>query len=254
LKKQHLIDDPEPRYEPTEDALVFAGISFRGMTREHLRPGGSGLKLVFPVNAELILLANRNVQFREVLSRHFSTFDGFWPYLLAKLRTGRQIEKVSGSEFVHELFEYAAREGLKMFFLGAMPNINKAAREKVKSRYGIEVDGYSPEFNQPLQQPETVDAIFKEIRQSRPQLLLIALGAPRQELWLDEHRAGLEAAGVEFAMAVGGTLDMIAGVYRKAPRLVRASGLEGIWRVLLDPKRIKRFPNPIHFLRVVLRG
>jgi UDP-N-acetyl-D-mannosaminuronic acid transferase (WecB/TagA/CpsF family) len=44
---------------------------------------------------------------------------------------------------------------------------------------------------------------------------------------------------------------MLAGVYRKAPKLVRSAGLEGVWRVLLDPKRIKRFPNPIRFIRII---
>lgn len=235
----------------SEEALNFAGITFRGTTRVHLSPNRSGLKLVFPVNAELIILANKDERFRDVLSRHFSTFDGFWPYLIAKLRTRRKIEKVSGSEFVHDVFDYAAKEHLKVFFLGTTPEVNMAARKEVAERYVIEVGGYSPEFHQSLQREETTMTILEEIRRFQPQILLVALGAPKQEFWLDEHQSELEDAGVHFAMAVGGTLDMLAGVYRKAPRIVRSAGLEGVWRVLLDPKRIKRFPNPIRFIRIV---
>jgi N-acetylglucosaminyldiphosphoundecaprenol N-acetyl-beta-D-mannosaminyltransferase len=238
----------------SEEALDFAGIKFRGTLREHLSPNHSGLKLVFPVNAELIILANKDARFRDVLSRHFSTFDGFWPYLIAKIKTRRQIEKISGSEFVHHVFNYAAREHLKVFFLGTSPEVNRSARDEVSERYGIEIDGYSPGFQQSLQGPETREAILKEIRRSRPQILLVAFGAPKQEFWLDEHYSELETAGVQFAMAVGGTLDMLAGVYRKAPKIVRSIGLEGVWRVLLDPKRIKRFPNPIRFIRIVWHG
>jgi len=235
----------------SEEALKFAGITFRGTTRVHLRHSLSGLKLVFPVNAELIILANKDARFRDVLSRHFSTFDGFWPYLIARLKTRKRIEKISGSEFVHDVFDYAAENRLKVFFLGSSQEVNKSARGEVAARYGIEVEGYSPAFGQPLHGEETTNTILQEIRQARPQILMVALGAPKQEFWLDEHQRELEAAGVQFAMAVGGTLDMLAGVYRKAPRIVRSTGLEGIWRVMLDPRRIKRFPNPIRFIRIV---
>jgi N-acetylglucosaminyldiphosphoundecaprenol N-acetyl-beta-D-mannosaminyltransferase len=237
-----------------EDAFFFAGITFRGTAREHLRLSLSGIKLVFPVNAELLIMADKDKSFRDVLSRHVSTFDGFWPYLIAKLRTRKRIEKLSGSEFVHDVFDCAAQERHKVFFLGTSPEMNMAAREVVKKQYGIEVEGYSPPFEQPLDSEEATNRILHEIRLSRPQILLVALGAPRQEFWLSAHEPELEALGVRFAMAVGGTLDMLAGVHRKAPKIICSVGLEGVWRTMLDPKRVKRFPNPIRFIRIIWRG
>lgn len=235
-----------------EDSLTFAGIRFRGATSDHVWQQQTELKLVFPVNAELILMAQDNPRFRDVLSRHISTFDGFWPHLIARVKTRKPIEKISGSEFVHNVFVRAAKANSRVFLLGAIPDVNLAARKNIASRYGIEVDGYSPEFERYPYREETTNRILDEIQRSRPQIILVALGAPKQEFWLDEHYSELSRFGVQMAMAVGGTLDMLAGVYRKAPGIVCAIGLEGVWRALLDPKRIKRFPNPIRFFRVAL--
>lgn len=236
-----------------QNEVHFAGIRFRGLAPEQLGMPTEGLKLVFPVNAELILIAENHLQFRDVLSRHTSTFDGFWPYLIAKLRFGGRIKKLSGSEFVHSLFERAAIEGMKVFFLGATREVNQAARKTVRKRYGIQLAGYSPAFEPYPYLPETNAAILHEIRQAQPQILLVAFGAPKQELWLDGHRLELERMGVRLGMGVGGTLDMLAGVYKKAPKFICSLGMEGVWRVLLDPKRIRRFPNPIRFFRAALQ-
>jgi len=237
-----------------ETGVLFAGIVFRGLTQKELAVPVHGLKLIFPVNAELILMAEKNPEFRGVLSRHTSTFDGFWPYLLASLKFRTKVQKISGSEFVHSLFERAAREHMRIFFLGATPKVNQAAREAVQRQYGIELAGYSPDFESYPYSEKTNATILQEVRRAQPQVLLVAFGAPKQELWLDTHIQELEKMGIRLAMGVGGTLDMLAGVYKKAPRFISFLGLEGIWRVLLDPKRIKRFPNPFRFFRVALHS
>ena len=234
------------------EVVSFAGVDFRGASADDLLPESSRLKLVFPVNAELILLAESNPKFRQILSRHYSTFDGFWPCLIARFRTRKRVRKISGSEFSHVIFGHAAQKGLKVFLLGASPEVNRAAQNKVKELYGIEVAGYSPAFEPYPYRSETNRQIFEEIRRTRPQILMVAFGAPKQEFWLDEHQHELEANGVRLAMAVGGTLDMLAGLYQKAPAFICSVGLEGVWRVLLDPKRIKRFPNPFRFFRIAI--
>ncbi len=238
--------------QPVDLPPTFAGITFRGTTRRSLEIPASGLKLVFPVNAELILKAQDHPEFRAVLSRNWSTFDGFWPYLIARLKLSPPIEKISGSEFVHDIFAHAAREQMKVFLLGAKPEINDGAQQAVRRRYGIEVEGYSPRYEPYPYCSATTEAMLEAIQRARPQILLAALGAPKQELWLDSHQRELVSAGVRLGMAVGGTLEMLAGVYRKAPSLVCSMGLEGVWRVLLDPKRIRRFPNPFRFFRLAL--
>ncbi len=236
-----------------DESLTLAGIVFRGTRREVLLADSDRLKLIFPVNAELILLAQDNSRFRNALSSHYSTLDGFWPYLIARVRKRQRVEKISGSEFIHDVFAIAAQKKLKVFFLGAKPEVNRKARENTALQYGIDVDGFAPDFAPYPFSEEMDERILAEIRKSQPQILLIAFGAPKQELWLDEHRVALAAAGVRLGIAVGGTLDMLAGVYQKAPAFICSIGLEGVWRVVLDPKRIKRFPNPLRFFRVALR-
>ena len=197
-------------------------------------------------------MAQNDQKFREVLSRHFCSFDGFWPHAIARFRLGKQIEKIPGSEFIHKLFAHAATRKLRVFLLGATQEVNEAARQRIARQFEIQVGGYAPAFEPYPYRAESNQRILDEIRGAQPQILLIAFGAPKQEFWLDEHRQELEAAGVRLAMAVGGALDMIAGLYQKAPPFLCSIGLEGVWRVLMDPKRIKRFPNPLRFFRVAL--
>ena len=226
--------------------IEFANLEFRGLRREELLQDEGRLKLIVTVNAEIIVEANRDKRFAKLISNNFATLDGQWPYVLARWRSGRKdIEKISGSDFVYDLCEMAAISGHRVFLLGARPEINHIAQERLRSRYGVLVSGYSPAMHSYPLPKEMDDEILRQIRAYGPAILIVAFGAPKQEFWLEQHRAALESAGVRWALGAGGSLDFVAGVLPRAPVFLQRAGLEGLWRLALQPK--------LRFVRI-LRG
>ena len=90
---------------------------------------------------------------------------------------------------------------------------------------------------------EDAEEIIGKIREAKPHLLLAAFGAPEQDLWISEHLKKLPS--VRVAMGVGGTFDFLAGKRRRAPKWMRSIGLEWFYRLLREPKRIKRIFNAV---------
>lgn len=231
--------------------IQFANLSFRGLRRKELLQDDGRLKLIVTVNAEIIVEANRDKRFASIISENFATLDGQWPYVLARWRSGRKdIEKISGSDFVYDLCDMAAIRGYRVFLLGARPEINELAQKRLRSRYGVLVAGYSPAIHSFPFAEEMDDEILRQIRAYRPAILIVAFGAPKQEFWLDQHRAALESAGVGWALGAGGSLDFVAGVLPRAPVFLQRAGLEGLWRLALQPKlRFFRILRGLRFLQ-----
>ncbi len=233
------------------DRIQFANLTFRGLHRENLLQDSGTLKQIVTVNAEIIVEANRNPKLARIIAESYATLDGQWPFLMARWRTGRRdLEKISGSDFVYELAEMAATAGHRVFLLGARPEVNELAQRKLRLRYGGAVNGFSPAVH-PYPFPEHVDhEILGRIHDYRPAVLIAAFGAPKQDLWLYQHRKTLEDSGVLWAMGAGGSLDFVAGALRRAPVLMQRLGLESIWRLALEPRlRFIRILRAIRFLQ-----
>jgi N-acetylglucosaminyldiphosphoundecaprenol N-acetyl-beta-D-mannosaminyltransferase len=209
------------------------------------------LKLIVTVNAEIIEQANRDPNLGRIINENWATLDGQWPYVAARLRSGRRdIEKISGSDFVYELSGMAAQHGLRMFLLGAEADVNRMARANLRREFGVEIDGYSP----PLMSfpfPESADSkILDRIAEFRPSVLVIAFGAPKQEFWADAHLEPLRALGIRWIIGAGGTLDFIAGTLPRAPLFIQRAGLESLWRLALQPRlRFRRLLRAFRFLQ-----
>lgn len=233
------------------DTLTFANLTFRGLHREDLLRDDGSLKNIVTVNAEIIVEANRNPELAEIINRSWATFDGQWPYVLAQWRAGRKdIEKISGSDFVYELCEYAAEHNLKVFLLGAAADVNRKACARLRRDIGVEITGYAP----PLMKfpfPAAKDnEIVHRLQSFRPDILVICFGSPKQEFWADHHRDELERLGAHWVIGAGGTLDFIAGTVKRAPVFLQRAGLEGLWRLALEPRvRIMRVLRALRFLQ-----
>lgn len=237
--------------ETETGCMRFANLAFRGLHREDLLRDDGSTKLIVTVNAEIIVSANRNPKLAKIINANWATLDGQWPWLLAKWRSGRKdIEKISGSDFVYELCAMAASRDLRVFLLGAEASVNKTARSRLRRELGIEIDGYSP----PLMSfpfPESADAaILHRIAEFRPDILVLAFGAPKQEFWADAHLGHLATVGIRWVIGAGGTLDFIAGTLRRAPVFVQRAGLEWLWRLALQPKlRFRRLLHAVRFIQ-----
>lgn len=148
---------------------------------------------------------------------------------------GRPVpERVTGIDLMQALLQRCAKDGFKPFLLGAAPDVLAEATAKLTTSLpGLTLAGQHHGYFSPDEAP----AIVTQIRASRADCLIVAMGSPLQELFLEHHHA---ATGVPFAMMVGGSLDVIAGRFRRAPLWMQRAGLEWLARLLQDPLRLGR--------------
>lgn len=144
--------------------------------------------------------------------------------------------KISGSDLLRPLIARAAAEGLSCFFLGGKEGIAQKAADILSAEHpGLQVAGCaSPPFGfekDPIEDAKVVDLVVK----ARPDLLFVALGAPKQELWMHRHRTDLAPT---VALGIGASLDFVAGVVTRAPAWMSEAGLEWAYRLAQEPKRM----------------
>ncbi len=186
-------------------------------------------------NPEFVMEAQRNPAFRAVLEQADLCMADGVGLLWAARRKGRPLpERVTGSDGVPLIAERAAAEGWRLYLLGAGPGIAAAAGEILCTRYPrLHIVGVYEGT------PADADApgIIARITAAQPDILFVAYGAPRQDLWIAQHR---DALRVPVMMGVGGTFDHITGVRKRAPRWVQRLNLEWLFRLLTQPWRWRR--------------
>ena len=190
---------------------------------------------VATANAEMIMRATKDGELRAVLAAAALVVpDGAGTVWAARHLGHRMPERVAGYDLAQELLRAAPSEGRRIYFFGSAPGVAEKAKAKAEQLYpGIEIVGVRDGFFSPAQN----DDIVADIRAARPDLLLVALGVPKQEKWIHRH---LAVIGVPVAIGVGGTLDVMAGVMKRAPRWMQRAKLEWLFRGMLQPKRARR--------------
>jgi len=224
-------------------AIRFANLNFNGLTRKDVLSSDEKFKIIVTANAEIIVKANEDPEYKRVLEKSVKTLDGRVPHLLASFfNKDIKIEKISGSDFIYDISRMAEKNNERIFLLGAEQGINEKASKKLSERYKIAVGGYSPEYRDYPFEKNFNDNILKRIELFKPQYIFVALGSGKQEKWLYDNRDFLEKLGVKIGVGCGGTLDFVAGKVKRAPRWIQKVGLEGIFRFLVEPKwyRFKR--------------
>jgi N-acetylglucosaminyldiphosphoundecaprenol N-acetyl-beta-D-mannosaminyltransferase len=163
--------------------------------------------------------------------------DGF-PVILASRLLGRRLpERVAGSDLVPALFAEASPDRpLRTFLLGAAPGVADRAAKRVQASFpGVMIVGtYSPPFGFERDQVEQ-ERIFARLRSAKPDILVIGLGAPKQEVWVHAHRDEIK---VPVALCVGATIDFLAGEKLRAPKWLQHLHLEWFYRMMSEPRRL----------------
>jgi len=164
-------------------------------------------------------------------------------------------ERVTGSDLFWELGKASEEHGLRLFFLGGVPDAARLAAEEVVKRYpGANIVGtYCPPF-ETFGTDEEQDYIAEQIQQAQPDILLVALGAAKQEKWIVQHK---ERLGVPVSIGVGGSFEMASGFLKRAPVWMQRAGLEWCFRMIQEPQRlIQRYiGQDLPFLiQLVFRG
>ena len=246
--------DDIPTYPPRRASLFGypidrvtinqAVVICRGFLEGDRRP-----RLVLPLNAATLAMAEDDPSFGEVIrSGDLILADGV-PIVWASRWLGDRLDRpVTGIDLMARLIDEADRDGLRLYLLGARPEIVRRVIRKVESDYPCATiagarDGY---FS-----PESWDQVVKDIRQSRADILFVAMPSPFKEVWCRDH---LEALGVPIILPVGGAFDVFSGLISRAPLWMQESGLEWFWRLLMEPrgkwKRYLRYNTA--FLRLCL--
>lgn len=192
--------------------------------------------IVTPNVAHTVML-QKHRQFKKAYMHASMVIADGKPLIWASRLTGRPLpERISGSDFVPALLSAMSDCGLTVFLLGAAPGVAETAAERIKSKYpGIDIVGcYSPPFGFETDADENAK-IINLINQAQPQLLIIGLGAPKQELWVYDHHIDLK---VRLAICAGATIDFLAGHKRRAPMWMRRYSLEWLHRLCSEPKRL----------------
>ncbi len=202
---------------------------------------------IYTPNAEILMAALRDPQLRNILvNADMLVADGAGVVLASKILGHSVAEKVSGVDLIHELFEAYARKKLRCFLFGSKPGVAEEAAVKIIADYpGIIIAGCQNGYFTADQDEEIVNAI----NNAHADILLVALGAPKQEKWISEHKAKLN---VKICMGVGGAIDVISGRVRLAPDFFRRNGLEWLYRLYKEPRRARRMLDlPRFMIRVI---
>jgi N-acetylglucosaminyldiphosphoundecaprenol N-acetyl-beta-D-mannosaminyltransferase len=210
--------------------------------------------LIMGPNAQLVTLAARQPKFAEALrSADLSVPDGISVVLAARLLGQPVPERVPGGELMERLCLDSAWHGLSVFFLGGLPGAAEGAARRFASRSpGFRLAGtYCPPpgfENDPFE----CARIRRRITQAKPDLLCVAFGAPKQELWMREACPTLP---ISTAISVGAALDTQAGLRKRAPKWTHRIGCEWLYRLVREPRRLwKRYLiGNTHFVWIVAR-
>lgn len=165
--------------------------------------------------------------------------DGFPVVLASRLLRRALPERVAGSDLVPALFASAnAARPLRVFLLGAAPGVAERAASRIAQQWpAVETVGvYSPPLGFERDDAENA-RIVKLVEAASPDVLVVGLGAPKQELWVHRHRQQIAAP---VALCVGATIDFLAGEKRRAPRWMQRSGLEWLHRCASEPQRLAK--------------
>ena len=221
--------------------------------RDWIRERPITCRFVVTPNVDHIVMLQGNSDFLKAYEKADLVLADGWPVVWASRTVGQALpELVPGSDLVPALFLAAStefrsagesgdasdRQPLRVFLLGAAPGVAARAARRIEGDWpGVQVVcQYSPPLGFENDDAETA-FILERIAEARPDVLVVGLGAPKQELWVHRHQERIHAS---VALCVGATIDFLAGQRQRAPLWMRRSGIEWLHRMLSEPRRLIR--------------
>lgn len=202
--------------------------------------------LVVAINPEKIMKAKHDPSLRRLLNdAEIQIPDGIGVILASKLQQGDITSRVTGVDMMLRLCEEAAKRGERIFLYGGKPGVAEKAKAKLETLYpGIQVVGTQDGY----EKDEAL--ICTRINEAKPAILFVAMGSPKQENWINEHRDQLHPT---IYQGVGGSFDVLAGNVKRAPQMFQKTGTEWLYRLVKEPSRIKRQMALPQFLLEVVK-
>ncbi len=192
---------------------------------------------IVTTNNEFIVDAQNNTKFKEILNKSdLSIPDSTGVVWAVRRLFNKNIQRIPGIDLFLHICEIAPKKNYRIFLLGGNNNISLKTKKILQKKFigihivgnidGIKIDPKSQNME-----------LISEINQAKPDILAVALGAPKQELWIDKNKSLIHS---NVFIGLGGTFDYISGEVLRAPRFFRNVGLEWLFRLFIQPSRIGR--------------
>lgn len=205
---------------------------------------------IITLNAEIIHRAQSDPKLKQIINEaDLVTPDGSGVVWAANYLGAPVPERVTGIDLTLKLTEVAAKKGWTFYYYGGAPTVAETAAENLQKKYtGLKVIGTCHGYISGLEKEE----LLKDIKKRKPDILLVALGAPMQEFWIKDHQKELQ---IPVYIGIGGSFDVISGKATRAPVFFQKAGLEWLYRLIKEPHRIGRMTAlPKFSIQVRLKG
>lgn len=217
------------------------------ITKELIENSNKTCKIIVAPNTEFIMMAQKDEEFFNILKQaKLATPDSVGVTIAGKLQKKPFKQRIPGQMYFRKVLEVGEKEGWTFYLLGGKGEVPKLAVDNVKKMYpNINIVGYHEGFFE----EDSEEDVIKEINELSPNVLFVAMGAPKQEKWIYKHKDELK---VDVAAGQGGTFDYEAGKIKRAPRLIQKLGIEWFWRLILQPSRIVRMMAlPVYLFKII---
>jgi len=202
------------------------------------------------INADCLNITRRDDEYLNILkSQDIVLPDGAGINIACRVMGERLVANLNGTDLIPELWEIAPQKGYRFFLLGAAPGVTDRMKAKLEETYpGIEVVGVQPGY---FDHETESDQVIEKINATKPNVVLVAFGAPVQEKWIHKHKSKVDS---NLIIGVGGLFDFYSGDKKRAPMWMRKLGMEWMYRLYLEPGRLWRryiVGNPMFIFRVL---
>lgn len=239
------------------ERITILGVPIDNVTKEEagqitldlVKKSNKSCKMIFAPNTEFVMKAQKDEEFANILKLScLATPDSVGIMLGAKMQGKKFVERIPGQAYFREVLRVGEKEGLTFYLLGGMNGIPEKTRDNLLKIFpNIKIVGVHNGFLN----EETEKEVIEEINTLQPNVLFVAMGAPKQEKWIYNHRNELK---VDVATGQGGTFDYEAGRIKRAPKLIQKLGIEWLWRLALEPKRIIRMSVlPLYIIKLFFK-
>jgi N-acetylglucosaminyldiphosphoundecaprenol N-acetyl-beta-D-mannosaminyltransferase len=238
-----------------QDKVTILGVTIDNITEEEaaqktkklIEESNKSCKIIVAPNVEFIMQAQKDKEFYDILKEaELATPDSIGVMIAGKLQKKPFKQRIPGQAYFRKILETAEKEGWTVYLLGGKDDIPLKTKENVERIYpNLKIVGYHEGFFE----KDSEEEVINQINELKPNILFVAMGAPRQEKWIAKHKNELK---VDVAAGQGGTFDYEAGNIKRAPKWIQKIGMEWFWRLILQPSRIKRmYVLPIYLLKIV---
>lgn len=201
------------------------------------------------INAEKVLTVESNPEMRTLIEHaEFKYPDGISIVRAIRRKYPQShVSRIAGADLWEGLMERAGREGTPVFLIGSKPEVLAQTEEKLRAKWNVNIVGSQNGYFVPEQR----EALFERVKSSGAAIVTVAMGSPKQEILMRDCRLVHPDA---LYMGIGGTYDVFTGHVKRAPKIWQNLGLEWLYRLILQPSRLRRQLKLLKFIRYYYTG